>query len=48
MILLEELVQRGILKEEQVSEVFRIADEKYEGFVDRALLDFSLDEHKIL
>ncbi len=48
MILLEELVKRGILKETQVPEVIRIADEKYDGSIDEALIDFNLDEHAIL
>lgn len=48
MILLEELVKREILKEEQVAEVVKIANEKYDGSIDQALLAFNLDEEKIL
>lgn len=48
MILLEELVKRGILAEDQVGEVYRIAEEKYNGNIDQTLLDFNLDEQKIL
>ena len=48
MILLEELVKRGVLKEEQVSEVVKIAEEKYDGSIDQALLNFNLNEEKIL
>jgi type IV pilus assembly protein PilB len=48
MILLEELVKQGYLQENQVSEVVKLADEKYAGSVDQALLDFKLDESKIL
>lgn len=48
MILLEELVKRSILKEEQIPEVIKIADEKYNGDIDQALLNFNLDEEKIL
>lgn len=48
MILLEELVKRGILKEEQVGEVVKIAEEKHGGSIDEALLDFELDEQRIL
>lgn len=48
MIILEELVKRGILKETQIPEVLKIADEKYNGSVDQALLDFNLDENMIL
>ena len=48
MIFLDELVKRGLIKEDQVSEVVRIAEEKHEGNIDEALLDFKLDEAKIL
>lgn len=48
MILLEELVKRGILREEQISEITKIANEKYNGSLDQALLSFDLDEEKIL
>ncbi len=48
MILIEELVKRGILKEEQASEVIKVATEKYDGNIDEALLEFDLNEQKIL
>jgi type IV pilus assembly protein PilB len=48
MILLEELVKRGILREEQASDVVKTANEKHEGNIDEALLDFNLEEDKIL
>jgi type IV pilus assembly protein PilB len=48
MILLEELVKRGILKEEQTPDVIKTANEKHEGSIDEALLDFNLEEDKIL
>lgn len=48
MIFLEALVKKGILKEEQVNEVIRIAKEKYEGSIDQSLLEFSLDEKVLL
>ena len=48
MILIEELVKNNILKESQVAEVLKTADEKYKGNIDDALLDFNLDEQKIL
>lgn len=48
MILIEELVKRGVLGQEQVPQVIKVADEKYNGNVDEALLDFKLDEQKIL
>jgi len=48
MILLEELVKRGVLKEGQIAEVVKIAEDKYNGDVDEALLNFNLNEEKIL
>jgi type IV pilus assembly protein PilB len=48
MILFEELIKRGIIVEGQVPEITKIADEKYGGNIDQALLDFNLDEDKIL
>ena len=48
MILIEELVKRGILKEDQVLEVVKIAEEKHNGNIDEALLDFNLKEENIL
>lgn len=48
MILLEELVKREIIKEEQIPQIIKIADEKYKGSIDQALIDFNLDESKIL
>ncbi len=47
MVFLEELAKRGIIKEEQISEVLRVADEKYKGNVDEALLDFKVDGDKV-
>lgn len=48
MILIEELVKSGILNEDQASNVVKTANEKYNGSVDEALLDFKVDEGKIL
>lgn len=48
MILLDELVKKGLLKENQVSEVVRIAEEKHNGSIDDALVDFKIDEAKLL
>jgi type IV pilus assembly protein PilB len=48
MTFLEELVKDGILTENQVPEVLKVADEKYEGSVDEALLDLNLDEDRLL
>jgi len=48
MIILEELVKANILKEEQIPEVLKIANEKYAGNIDDALLDLKIDENQIL
>ena len=48
MILLEELVKHQIIKEGQVPDIIQVAEDKYNGDIDQALLDFSLDESKIL
>ncbi|MEK7586009.1 MAG: GspE/PulE family protein [Patescibacteria group bacterium] len=48
MILLESLVKNNVLREDQIPEVIRIADEKYSGNIDEALLDLNIDEDKIL
>ncbi len=48
MTLLESLVQNNILKENQIADVLKIADEKYNGVIDEALLDFNIDEDSLL
>jgi len=48
MILIEELIKRGILTENQALNVVKVADEKHNGNVDEALLDLKIDEDKIL
>ncbi len=48
MIFLEELVKQNIISKEQISEIIKIADKKYNGNIDQALLDMNLDENKIL
>jgi len=48
MILLQELEKRGILEEGQIPDIIKVADEKYGGNIDQALLDFNLSEDKIL
>ena len=48
MILIEELIKRGILKEDQALKAAKIAEEKYNGNIDQALLDLKIDEDKIL
>ena len=48
MILLDTLVKENILREDQIPEVIKIADDKYYGSVDQALLNFNIDENKLL
>lgn len=48
MVFLEELAKRNIIKKEQISEVVRVAEEKYNGNIDQALLDFKVDQAKLL
>ncbi len=48
MIILDELVKANILTEEQIPEVLKIANEKYAGNIDDALLDLKVDEDRIL
>jgi type IV pilus assembly protein PilB len=48
MILLEELIKRGIIEEDQASKVVKVAEEKFNGNIDDALLDLKIDEGKIL
>lgn len=48
MILLEELVKRGLLREDQVPEIVKIAEEKYEGDLERALMSVNVNEDSIL
>lgn len=48
MLFLEELVKRGIIKEEQIGDIIQLADKKYKGNIEEALLEFGLNENKIL
>ncbi len=48
MIFLDELVKRGIIKKEQMSEVIRIANEKYDGDIDKALVSAGVNENNLL
>jgi len=48
MNILEEIIKRGLLDETRVSEVLRLAREKYEGSVDEALTSFGVTEDSIL
>ena len=48
MLLLEELAKRNIIKEGQISDIVEVADKKYEGDIDKSLIDFNINENKIL
>jgi len=48
MILIEELVKGGILKESEALNAVKIANEKYDGDIDEALVYLKVDEEKIL
>ncbi len=48
MLLLDELVKNNIIKEEQIPDIVKIAEEKYNNNIDQALLDFNINESKIL
>jgi len=48
MILIEELVKRGILDENQAIKAVKIAEEKYNGSIDEALLEFEINEEEVL
>jgi type IV pilus assembly protein PilB len=48
MVLIEELIKRGLLQESQIASITKVAEEKYNGNTDEALLDFNVDEEKIL
>jgi len=48
MLLLDELVKRGIVGNQQVAEIIRVAQEKYSGDINESLSSFDFDEDKIL
>lgn len=48
MPFLEHLVKRGLITEAQVSEINRLATDKYEGDIDRTLEDFKIDSIQLL
>ena len=48
MDFLNELVRLGLIKDTQVGEITRRANEKYEGDTDRALLEFGVSETALL
>jgi len=48
MTFLEELVNKGIISRDQLSEIKTKADEKYGGNVDKALLEMGIKENQLL
>lgn len=48
MIIIEELVKRGLLREDQVPEVVKLAEDRYEGNIEQALINSNIDEDAIL
>jgi len=48
MMILEELVKHGLIREDQVPEIVKTADEKYHGDLDKALANFNISEDSIL
>ncbi len=48
MSFLEELAARGILREDQLPEIVRRAEQKYEGDVDEVLVEMGLNEPELL
>jgi type IV pilus assembly protein PilB len=47
-MLLEELVNRGLVREDQVPEIVKTAENKYNGDIDRSLIDYNISEDLIL
>jgi type IV pilus assembly protein PilB len=48
MVLIEELLKRGIIKGDDALKVIKVAEEKYNGNIDQALLTVDIDEKKVL
>lgn len=48
MVLIEELIKRGILTSEEAIHVVKVADEKYNKNIDQALLGLNFNEEEIL
>ena len=48
MVLLEELAKLNIIPVDQIPEIVKNANEKHDGDVDQALLEYNIDERKIL
>ena len=48
MSFLEQLVQKGLIIESQIGEIKSIANKKYNGDIEQALIEFGISEEKIL
>lgn len=48
MTFLEEIAKKGLIREDQISNIIRRANEKYEGEIDPVLIEAGLDEKKLL
>ncbi len=48
MSFLEELVKKGFLSKEKITDVRKLADEKHEGNIDKALIEMGVTEDQIL
>ena len=47
MILIEELIKHGILEGDQALKVVKVAEEKYNGSIDEALLDLEKRKNEL-
>ena len=47
-MILDELVKKGLVREDQVPEIVKVAEEKYSGDTEKALADFGVNEDDIL
>jgi len=47
-MILEELLKRGLIQEDQVPEIVKTAEEKYSGDIEQALLSYKVSEDAIL
>ncbi len=48
MTFLEEIAKQGLIREDQISNIIRRANEKFEGDIDPVLIEAGLDEKKLL
>jgi type IV pilus assembly protein PilB len=48
MAFIDELIKNGLITSGQATEVIRLADQKYEGVVDKALIEMKVDENVLL